>query len=230
MEFTGELLKDIVTFTNQLKAEEGLFFSLLYEKNDWAFIIKLNAFVEAAITELVVKAIQNDKIRQIIARLDIADARFGKVVWLKALNILNAEDHRCVRALAELRNFFVHNITRINLSLVNYIAELDKNQLKSFIENFGYNARESIEIGEKKIPKAEFIRENPKLTIWLAVYFMLGSIIIEFDRFGLQEKELELIKEKAEVLDEILKKMRIVQLEARKRALLRSITKKRIDS
>jgi hypothetical protein len=150
MEFTGNLDKDIEIFSNQLGAEKGMLFSLLLdEKNDWAFIIKLNAFIEAAITELIVKAIKKDKVSNIIARLDLADTRFGKVEWLKALNILSSEERGCIRALAQLRNIFVHNVSRIHLSMENYVGKLDKNQFENFINNFGYNARELIEIGGK---------------------------------------------------------------------------------
>jgi hypothetical protein len=67
------------------------------------------------------------------------------------------------------------------------------------------------------------------LTIWFAVYFLLGSIILEYKRFGLHEIELDLIKEKAKVVDDLLSKMRITKFEARIKALSSPITEKGID-
>lgn len=117
-----------------LELPPGFCRTILYEKRDWDFIIKIHSLIEAAVTFYLTKEFISSHIEKIdktlfekfLASLPTANNTSGKLALLTALGAL--EEHRgFLKHLSEVRNFFVHNIKNINLSLCDFY-ELKSNQ------------------------------------------------------------------------------------------------------
>lgn len=69
---------------------------------------------------------------------------------------------------------------------------MDKNQFKTLVKNFGHGVNDSIEIANERVPKDKFVRENPKVSLWLTAAEILACLYVEFKVAELHLKELAL--------------------------------------
>jgi hypothetical protein len=74
-----DLKKDLRELERSLGLPEG-FIERLEEEDDWSFVIKAHALVEAAMTQLLVHELHKPQLGDIIARLDMT-APFGKLAF-----------------------------------------------------------------------------------------------------------------------------------------------------
>lgn len=75
----------------------------------------------------------------------------------------------------------MHNIANVSFSFKAYVTGLDKNQLKALIKNFGHGVQDPVEVAGRHIPKATFVREYPKLAIWLTAAEIMACLYVEFE-------------------------------------------------
>jgi hypothetical protein len=94
--------------------------------------------------------------------------------------------------LAELRNTLVHDIGKVGFSFNAYVTGLNANQLKTLVKNFGHGVQDTIEIADKRIPKVQFVRENPKLALWLTAAEIIACLYAEFEVAALHLQKLAL--------------------------------------
>ena len=119
-----------------LKLPSG-FLTALNHEDDWSFIIKSHALIEAALSNHLSKSIDS-KLEPIFDKLELSNSRTGKLAFAEALGVLDSKQRMFIRKLSELRNTIVHNIHYINFDLKSYFMSLDKKQRDSFIEAFTY--------------------------------------------------------------------------------------------
>ncbi|GAH50638.1 unnamed protein product [marine sediment metagenome] len=143
-----------------LQLHEGLFQRLLQE-DDWSFVIKTHALIEAAVSQQLAIAL-DERLIDIFRHLELGDVRSGKIVFAESLGLLSKEECRYIQKLSELRNTLVHDIRKTDFSFRAYFDALDKNQKKSFLDWIaGFSTEEA---RDQWINNA---KENAKIPIWL---------------------------------------------------------------
>lgn len=178
----------------KLEAEIGVpekfSYKFFLRGDDWNFIITLHSFLEAALTQLIIKTLDRNELEDIISRLPM----FNKIAFIKSLSLLREEARRYVQKISEIRNFYVHNINSTSLTLRQYLRTLDPNKLKSFIEAIKFGIKEDIKSFDKggKILEIEAVCENyPRLAIFitgtLVIAEISGQIGIEVHKKKLEE-------------------------------------------
>lgn len=112
------------------------FFRRLLQEDDWSFVIKLHALIEAACTDLLLHHLDEPSLKNIISRLELSNKSFGKLAFIKELELLGDTSRRFISALSEWRNNFVHNVQSCNASLDKIVAVMDKSEVKKFALDF----------------------------------------------------------------------------------------------
>ena len=114
------------------------FFESLVQEDDWSFIIKLHALMEAAVTHLLVEAIARPSLQDIFSRIDMSNKQTGKLAFADKLELLGKDVRRFIRTLSELRNEFVHDVSNVNVDLVAFIQGLPAEREKGLRKAFGW--------------------------------------------------------------------------------------------
>lgn len=167
------------------------FFQKLLDEDDWSFIIKLHALIEAACGSLLLYHLDEPGLKNIISRLELSNKTTGKMAFLKELELLGETNRRFVSSLSEWRNNFVHNVQNCNSKLQSIVDNMDKNAIKKFALDFSpYEAtlqklaNSKIKLLDDKtieqIDTSKLIdraKRNPKLHIWIGAYNLLTTLI-----------------------------------------------------
>ena len=199
---------DLIKMLEEKVGLQSGFLVKLYEEDDWSFVIKLHALMEAACTHLIVAHLEKPELADVIGRLELSGKTIGKTVILKKLNLLGEFNRRFISSLSELRNKLVHDIRFSNFTLLKYIQSLDPKSIKNFAESFApqalldrevselthalqrarlkdgksteeFHVRESINISAL----IEKVHTDPKLYVWTGAYTTL-SAIVEMDWYS----------------------------------------------
>jgi hypothetical protein len=159
---TGSVVADLRVSSKFLLA--------LVKEDDWSFIIKSHALVEATISELLTTKTTDDRLMPVFRRMELSNETTGKLAFAKALNLLTREQRSFVRTLSQLRNLLVHNVENVTFSLDEYVSAFDDNQKRSW-----QNA-----IVWFPLDKADELAwhllaiRTPKLAIWMATFLLVG--------------------------------------------------------
>ncbi|MBI5205188.1 MAG: hypothetical protein HZA11_09745 [Nitrospirae bacterium] len=198
MGFHEEIQEAIKILESKLNIRAG-FLDTLLKEDDWSFVIKSHALLETVISTLITDRVGYNRLLDIFARLEIGNKSYGKIAFIKDLELLNTDERRFISALAELRNLLIHNVSNIDFSFSEYIKNLDPNQKKNFISSFGYwylddKGKSTVDYGDK-------ILAAPKETIWLSLKYILAICSLIIDTIKL-EKETKQHKDKQLSLQE----------------------------
>lgn len=153
------------------------FYSNLMREDDWSFVIKLNALVEAACSDALAARLHAPELAACLATLDLGHSKHGKVVLLRTLGAINKEQAATLQLLYELRNRLAHNVSELGFSFQRYVEAMDKQQLASFVLRAGHG----IKAGPQGEPVSTFVPANPKLSVWLTVAEVLACLHLEHD-------------------------------------------------
>jgi hypothetical protein len=85
------------------------------EESDWARVIKTHAIVEAALNLRLEEQLPD--LADVVTKLPIDDSRYGKLRVLETLGELSPAEAGFIRALKDLRNRLVHDVTYLDFSL-----------------------------------------------------------------------------------------------------------------
>ncbi|NOH86037.1 hypothetical protein F0249_19910 [Vibrio sp. 03-59-1] len=187
-----------------LKRHGELFYALdqkretlfrIFEDDDWSFVIKMHAFIEAMVTELLLTQIDDDRIRPTIERLPLSDEQAGKLKMAKDLDLLDASERKFIKMLSSLRNNLAHRIENTDFTFAEHIDSLDKNQRKAWAETISWYAKD-----DTKPYYQENALKHPKMVILLGIYIMSGlKTVIEMELKGSREIN-EMVSETAKQL------------------------------
>jgi hypothetical protein len=123
--FLSEFFEDWVTRTLGL-AHSPL--RSLENDDDWTFVIKMHAVVEAAINHLLMVRLNDRALSEIISQLPTNDERKGKMAFIKKYCLLSEKSCLFVRLFSKIRNTAVHDAKSFNLDLTNYVAAIEDNE------------------------------------------------------------------------------------------------------
>ncbi len=167
----------------EVKAQEarlGLppgFYSQLLGEDDWSFVIKLNALVEAACTDALIARLHSHELADSLTSLDLGHPKHGKVALLLALGALEPEQAAVLRFVLELRNKLAHNISQVSFSFAGFVGGLDQNQLKNFVARAGHGIKPDVAGSSRR----DFVLANPKLALWATMEEILACLHLEHD-------------------------------------------------
>lgn len=164
------------------------FLEKLVGEDDWSFIIKVHALLEAAFSHLLTEYLGKPELSEIFSRMELSNSHTGKIVFAEKLNLVDKDTRRFLRKLSEIRNQFVHDVSNVNLDLNGYIRRKDKNGQtefkKAFCWDIGSDETMDLWIGEsgfdpivllKVISKGSF-EVSPKISVWLGAIICMRVI------------------------------------------------------
>lgn len=184
---SSEIQKKVDEFEERLGLPRGFYTQLLNE-DDWSFIIKISALIEAACTHILSYKFRHPELEDSFSFLEQGNRKTGRVALLKRTDALYDDQAKVLYSLAELRNSLAHNVKNTNFKFDEYVNELDKNQKEKFVNDFGSGVKDEIVIGDVVVKKATFVLENPKLAIWLTCHEIIACLYIEIEKTDLVTK------------------------------------------
>ena len=183
------LFDQVLRFEKRLGLPKG-FYERLLREDDWSFVIKLSALFEGACTHVLTTRLHAPKLVDAFAHLDLLNSKVGKVSLLRELDAVSPEQASIIRHVGELRNMLAHNVRNVGFSFTEHVAKLDKNQLDKLTKNFGHGLNETIEIGDQHVAREQFVRENPKMSLWLSAAEVIACLYLEFKVAELHVKQI----------------------------------------
>jgi hypothetical protein len=130
--------RPIAEIENQLGLPAGFLKGLYDHEDDWSFVIKARAFIEAALTHLLADHLGKEDLLPSFAYLETSNVRTGKLAFVKAFDLLDKGARRFIHTLSELRNDLVHEISNVNFKFETYVAHLSDKERKEFIGALDY--------------------------------------------------------------------------------------------
>ena len=165
-------------YENELGINEDIIRSIIAE-DDWGFIIKGHAFIEAVFSSLLTKHIkENDGVKKVITFLPLSDARIGKLELAEYVLGLKKEHKRYIKRLSRIRNAFAHDVKYVSSDLSQYLANMDKNQEKEFLKDFAWT----------NVTPDTFMK-HPRKCITISFLMMLCIIEIMFSKHCSKEHQ-----------------------------------------
>jgi hypothetical protein len=104
----------------------------LNNDDDWTFVLKMHAYVEAALNHLIVTRLNNPKMGDVVAKMRTANSESGKLALIKAYDLLPDKMCLFVEILCSIRNKAVHNISGQDLDLARYAQSIKPEQRKAW--------------------------------------------------------------------------------------------------
>ncbi|MDR2958728.1 MAG: hypothetical protein LBV10_04225 [Stenotrophomonas sp.] len=118
--------------SKELGIPKGFVVALYEEKDSWSFISKLAQLVEAVFTRAVVDALREPLIIDVISNLP----QEVRINLLRKMNIIDSEQKSMFKAIAEIRNQYIHDLSNIDVPLDVYIRNLEDGARKGFFKRF----------------------------------------------------------------------------------------------
>ena len=114
-------VEKIVELEKDLGLPDGIVVGLSGEK-DWSFIVKSHAVIEAGLSDLILTALDDDRLAEIVYRLNIG-GKTGKLAIAKALNLIDPKVAVFIEKLSELRNTAIHGVKELEINLVAFFSD-----------------------------------------------------------------------------------------------------------
>ena len=141
--------RPIADIENQLGLPTGFLLSLYTHENDWSFVIKAHAFLEAALTHLLADHLGKEDLLPVFAYLETSNVRTGKLAFVKAFDLLDKGARRFIHTLSELRNDLVHEVSNVGFNFADYVSSLSDKERKEFIGAFDYAFVEVVQTSQR---------------------------------------------------------------------------------
>ena len=152
-----------------------LFLTELSNDSDWSFVIKVQALVEGAITQAILRQIADERLKKTIETMPLIGEEASKISLAKALALLTSEQRRFVKRMATLRNSLAHRIENVGFTFITFTASLDKPTRRDWQESLAWFA----ESDESKAIWFRMATEQPRRTIYLGVFLLVALLDID---------------------------------------------------
>ncbi|MBN2594524.1 MAG: hypothetical protein JXA81_13530 [Sedimentisphaerales bacterium] len=140
----------------------------LLREDDWSFVLKSHALIEACVIHALDARFQEHSIRDFPKDLSMAK----RVDLAKQLGVLSEDMLGPIRILSSIRNNLAHDIKQVRFTFDSYLADDDNRN--AFHSRFLRNASGTLEIGGKKVQRKIFLKENPK---WSIIEFLIELLV-----------------------------------------------------
>jgi hypothetical protein len=152
-------------FLNSLDGSEG--------ENDWSFVVKVHALIEAAVSHLLTEHLRHPELADLFSRLDMSNKSTGKAAFIKSLGLLDEPERRFISSLSELRNKLVHDVRNVNFELDIYIEDMDQKEQSIFLNNFNLLSTELTD------DIRNLFRFDPRQALWYSAMSFLGLVYLK---------------------------------------------------
>ena len=149
------------------------FLHKLWDDDDWSFVIKVQAFIEASVTDLLVTHVGDEKLKSLIELLPLADEKIGKLAIAKALGLMSPEQRRFVRTMATLRNKLAHRVDHIEFTFSDHVLSLNASALKDWKQSLIW-----FPTGDSHDYWYLGAESQPKVAIWLGTFLLVAQLLI----------------------------------------------------
>jgi len=153
------------------------FYAKLLEEDDWSFVIKANALVEAACSDALAARFHAPDLAERFATLDLGHKKHGKVALLRATGAIEKEQAAFLQLLYELRNSLAHNIRHVGFTFSSYLEESEPKVRAAFVKQVGHGIKPEV-LG---VARDTFVVENPKLALWATLSEVLACLHVEHE-------------------------------------------------
>lgn len=155
------------------------FIEALTEEDDWSFVIKSHAIIEAAIGQML--ALQFDpRLSDIVHRMPLSGDRFSKISVIKKLELLDSPSIAVIQRIGQIRNRLVHDVKHLSFNIESYFRSLDVKDRKQFASQLSRMAAET-DNSEFNDFLDEALAEYPKELLSLAILYVLGKTLFRID-------------------------------------------------
>jgi hypothetical protein len=178
----------------------GFLADLILEDDDWSLMIKVHAFVEAALTHLLTVSIGHEELRELFSKMPMG-TQTGKVAFARALGLIDGDMAKFLGLLGRLRNAYAHSVKTVGLR-IEAVIESFKEQDKSDIwKTLAYNTNaRAIRITGKLLDPITFASQHPRLALWLSVTDAVALMFLEKQDRVERRKHADIMREFFEVM------------------------------
>lgn len=167
----------IDTHIDSLEGDLGIpkgFVEALVKEDDWSFIVKTHALVEAVLTQLLVVAINCNAVEDNIATLPMRT----KLDFAEKLELIDGRERACIQSLLSLRNKLAHNISYVQFDLKKFITSLEPGKRRELaLTFFPYRGDEiAVKVESREIPIETLFVAAPKWCIHVAVVMIVSLV------------------------------------------------------
>lgn len=168
-----------------LDLSSGFLITLWAEKSAWSFIIKGQALIETALSQLLASYLLDRRLDQAVQYLPMG-GKAGKIAFLRATGLLDPEEETFLNELGALRNHLVHSVHNTCFDFPTFVATGGKHvsRLAKAAAAFG-------ESGEVRKRYETDFRKNPQHLLWLAVLFVVAKLSTALERSKTKRRALE---------------------------------------
>lgn len=174
-------MEDFIQYAKDFEERLGLrsdFFNELIKEDDWSFIIKLHAFIEACLTHAICSVLGRPELQKVVARLDTSNNQFGKLAFTKQLGMLNKSQRRFITRLSELRNDIVHDPRAVDFSFESFMADMTDEQRYRFCVSLSLDEMFEPDSEPNEIRIISFVNEVPKFGIGIAASVVIAELLL----------------------------------------------------
>lgn len=177
------------------------FLEALLKENDWSFVIKLHALIEAVTTQIILSNVDDERLRATIERLPLSDDEIGKLRIAKDLGLYTKSQRAFIRRMSMVRNKIVHNLENLDFRFSEYVTGLDSNAKDSWINAICWFVEGKDSDGYWR--KASI--ETPQLAVWLSGFMLVSlSLVSENELIGKRRIQEKAIATSTELLKQLL--------------------------
>ena len=154
------------------------FITKLIEEDDWSFIIKAHAVVEASIAHMLVTH-TDTRLAEVYSRMALG-GRVSKLSFAESLNLIRPHEGTVVKLISELRNRLVHNVKFISFDLKEYFRAMPDQKREEFSVQLSGLASVS---NDKEITSFvnQSLLESPKEVLAMAILYLLAKTLFQID-------------------------------------------------
>lgn len=165
---------ELRAYESELGLPDGFLDRLVSEEDDWSFVIKAHALVEATITHLLTAAV-DARLRGVFERLELSNSQTGKAVFAEKLGLIGEAERKFIRWFSELRNSLVHDVRNVTFTFETYSERLDKNQRSVFSDAVsGF-----LDAGPLRDQYKDLTVKHPQVAVWTATIQVLTKALSE---------------------------------------------------
>ncbi len=159
----------------KLEVPEGLFFRLRDEAEDWSFLIKVQALIEASLDHLIKRELNRPELHAFIEKLGY-NGRLGKLELIRSLKLLDKVHFDYLDLLAKFRNDMAHDIRFVGFKLSDYLDKKSDEKFREVIIRASCLPKDFDLKINKKI-RAQML-SNPKLYFWIGAMNCLTQVYL----------------------------------------------------
>ncbi len=204
------LLSNFFKSHKQLLSELSIredFFDRLKEDDDWSLVIKIYSLMEIAFTHLLIEHF-GESLGNIFKKLEMGHKQYGKITFIRKLELINKRHVDFVERLGDMRNVFAHDIRNIEMGINGFFKNLksnDREKYNQWLWIFGEDdLPESVTLKDtgKKITREKFLITMAKYNIITMAVSVLNEI---YDKKHGMRSEREITSAKIKLAEELLK-------------------------